>query len=719
VDESTGAAAEPPAEDLPDGDLVALARAHGVQSQYVGQSGAAEKVRASTLVAILAALDVDASTPAAVAAAREHADDDRWRRVLPGSVVVREGQDRDVAVYVHHGDPVSVAVEPEDGGAPVELAQQDVWVPSRVVDGVERGQATFRIPGTLAVGYHRLVVRTPSVPGESRSLLVVTPVRAPEPLRRSWGLMTQLYSLRSRSSWGIGDFTDLGDLGHLAARRAGADFVLVNPLHAAEPVAPLTPSPYLPTTRRFLAPWYVRVEDVPEAAYLSAADRAGVIALGGPARALDDDARRIDRDTVWTAKLAALRIVHQVPRSAAREEAYRAFCDSEGQGLADFALWSALYERFGFGAWPTGYENPQAPGARRARTELADEIEFQAWLQWVADEQLGTAQRRSREAGMAIGVMEDLAVGSHPLGADVWIQHDLLATTVAVGAPPDMYNQLGQVWSMRPWRPDALERDGYGAYRAMLRSVLRNCGAVRIDHVLGLFRMWWVPDGASARDGAYVTYDHEAMVGILCLEAQRAGAVVIGEDLGTVEPWVSGYLADRGVLGTTVQLFEKSWDGSPRPPQEFRRSVLTSVTTHDLPPTAGFLAGEHVEIRADLGLLTVPVEEERAAALAERDSLVRDLQRRGLVGSDPSVEEVVLGLYAFIGQTPSLLLGVALVDAVGERRAQNQPGTDQEYPNWKIPLADEVGRPVHLDDLFDAPGLRALTDVMDAALRGR
>jgi 4-alpha-glucanotransferase len=312
--------------------------------------------------------------------------------------------------------------------------------------------------------------------------------------------------------------------------------------------------------------------------------------------------------------------------------------------------------------------------------------------------------------------MEDLAVGSHPFGADVWTQQELVAATVAVGAPPDMYNQLGQAWAMRPWRPDALARDGYRAYRAMLRAVLRNCGAVRIDHVLGLFRMWWVPDGASPRDGAYVTYDHEAMVGILCLEAQRAGAVIIGEDLGTVEPWVSGYLAERGVLGTTVQLFEKSWDGSPRPPQEFRRSVLTTVTTHDLPPTAGFLAGEHVELRAELGLLTAPVDQERARARAERDSLVTDLQRRGLVGPDPSPEEVVRGLYAFIGQTPSLLLGVALVDAVGERRAQNQPGTDREYPNWTVPLAAGDGRPVYLDDLFDLPGMRALADVMNAAL---
>jgi len=720
VDESTGAAGDLPDGDLPGGDapdddLVALALAHGVQPRYVGQSGRDEIVCATTLGAILAALGVDASGPRAVAEALRRAEDEPWRRTLPATVVVRQGQDRDVPVHVDHGDPVAVLVELEDGGL-VDLEQQDVWVPSRVVDGVERGQATFRVPGRLPAGYHALVARTPGVVPDARATLVVTPVRAPEPRRRSWGLMTQLYSLRSHASWGVGDFTDLGDLASLAARRTGADFVLVNPLHATEPVAPLTPSPYLPATRRFLAPWYVRVEDVPEAAYLSAADRAGIIALGGPPRALDDDAVRVDRDTAWTAKLAALAIVHQVPRSAAREADYQAFREREGSALDDFALWSVLQARFGYAPWPAGYEGPRAEAAQRAREELAEEIELQRWLQWVADEQLGAAQRRALDAGMGIGVMEDLAVGSHPCGADVWTQQDLVATTVAVGAPPDMYNQLGQAWAMRPWRPDALARDGYRAYRAMLRAVLRNCGAVRIDHVLGLFRMWWVPDGASPRDGAYVTYDHEAMVGILCLEAQRAGAVIIGEDLGTVEPWVSGYLADRGILGTTVQLFEKSWDGSPRPPQEFRRSVLTTVTTHDLPPTAGFLAGEHVELRAELGLLTAPVDQERARARAERDSLVTDLQRRGLVGPDPSPEEVVRGLYAFIGQTPSLLLGVALVDAVGERRAQNQPGTDREYPNWTVPLAAGDGRPVYLDDLFDLPGMRALADVMNAAL---
>jgi 4-alpha-glucanotransferase len=273
---------------------------------------------------------------------------------------------------------------------------------------------------------------------------------------------------------------------------------------------------------------------------------------------------------------------------------------------------------------------------------------------------------------------------------------------------------VGQDWSQPPWRPDRLEAAGYAPYRDMLRTVLRHAGGIRVDHAIGLFRLWWVPDGRSAAEGTYVHYDHEALVGILALEAWRAGTVVVGEDLGTVEPWARDYLADRGLLGTSILWFERDDRGEPRPPESWRRLCLAAVTTHDLPPSAGYLAGEHIRIRESLGLLTRSVSEERAVDEADRSSWVRLLVERGWLpaGAEHDVDAVVLALHRALAATPSRLLGVALTDVVGDVRAMNQPGTDDEYPNWRYPLAGGDGSPVLLEDLFTLARAQQLADAV-------
>lgn len=702
--------------DIPD-DLLRLAAAYQVEPDYRGHDGLQHRASADTVRKVLAALGVDASTPERVQVALAHVENMPWRRVLPPVVVVRQGRHAHVPVHVTHGDPVRVWVEidPEAGGGRREVPQADVVVDPRTVDGRLVGRATFTLPADLPLGWHEMHAAGPS--GSAHSPVVVTPDRLhlPEAVEhdRAWGLMAQLYSVRSRASWGVGDLADLAELCWLAGEQMGADFVLINPLHAAEPVEPLTPSPYLPTTRRFVNPLYVRVEDVREAGYLSAADRSLVEWAAEPVLPLDSDPGPIDRDVAWAAKRAALEVVFAHPRSPARQAAFEAFVEEQGEGLRTFALWCALLERYGpVAGWPAELRDPTSPAVAAAAEELADRVELWTWLQWVADEQLARAQQAARDAGMAIGVMHDLAVGVHPEGSDAWALQDVLATGASVGAPPDMYNQQGQDWSQPPWDPTALARAAYRPYRDMLRTVLRHAGAVRVDHVIGLFRLWWIPQGNGAADGAYVRYDHEALVGILALEAHRAGAVVIGEDLGTVEPWVRDYLADRGVLGTSVLWFEQDVHGAPLPPEHYRPLVLATVTTHDLPPTAGYLAGEHVALRERLGLLTRPAPEVRAEAFAERDRMLAALRQRGLLGEDASEREVVEALHRWVLATPSRLVGVSLADAVGERRAQNQPGTDQEYPNWKIPLADGSGHVVLLDDLASNARLRSLARVM-------
>jgi 4-alpha-glucanotransferase len=312
---------------------------------------------------------------------------------------------------------------------------------------------------------------------------------------------------------------------------------------------------------------------------------------------------------------------------------------------------------------------------------------------------------------MAIGIIHDLAVGVHPQGADAWSQHSVLANGIGVGAPPDMYNQMGQDWSQPPWRPDALADVAFAPFSNMLRTILRHAGGLRIDHILGLFRMWWVPNGMPAYAGTFVRYDHDALLGILCLEAHLAGAVVIGEDLGTVEPWVQTALAERGILGTSILWFERA-DGNVLVPEHWRKEALASVTVHDLPPTAGYLRDEHVRIRAELDLLTRPLAVEQAESLSERQQWLELLRQRGMLAwdvdtdSDEGLDQVLIALHKALASAPSRLLGVAIPDLIGDRRAQNQPGTDQEYPNWRVPLSDAHGNGVLLEEVLQSGPLQ-------------
>lgn len=715
-------------------NLVALATAHGVATEYWDWRGEYVNVSAGTVVAILSALGVDASTPAAAGAALNRHAQDRWRRMLPPCLVQRVDAARPQPVWVHvpHGDPVELWIELEDGGLRHDLRQLDRWIDPFEVDGGLVGEATFELPMGLPLGWHRLHARS----GEraASTTLVVTPARVDLPAaladvgvaaeaRSAWGYMIQLYAVRSRRSWGLGDLADLAELISWSGGDLGAGFVVVNPLHAGSPVPPIEPSPYLPMTRRFVSPLYLAVEAVPEYAALSAAARARVEALAESARGTGGPDELLDRNRSWAAKREALELIFAAGRSKEREDAFRAYREAEGAGLLDFATWCALVEVHGpeWMAWPVELRNPATPEVAAERERLADRVEFHAWLQWLLAAQLAHTREAADAAGMPVGVIHDLAVGVHPGGADTWALQDVLAIGASVGAPPDAFNQQGQDWSQPPWRPSRLAELGYTPYRDMVRGVLRHAGGLRVDHVMGLFRLWWVPSGAKPSEGTYVRYDHEAMVGILALEAQRAGAVVIGEDLGTVEPWVRGYLHDRGMLGTSILWFERD-DGVPRRPEEWRELCLGTVTTHDLPPTAGYLAGEHVSVRDRLGLLARPVEHEWADLADELEQWRELLAELGIAyepaGTAPggdSERAMVEALHRFLARTPSLLRGVALADAVGDRRTHNQPGTYEEYPNWRLPLLDAAGRPVFLEDLRDSERARALAEVFREA----
>ncbi|MFF0057263.1 4-alpha-glucanotransferase [Streptomyces microflavus] len=736
--------------------LSRLAALHGVATSYSPSPDVTVSVPDDTVIAVLAALGVDAGTPEDVRRSLVAAQ--ARSRLLPPTVVVWAGEPLPPELT---GLPPgsAVTVEPEQAGGPpvpaltwtvpenasswtVPEADPSGSAPEAASSGrapeaassrsaPEAAEATTEPGGPRSAapagwtqppyGVHRLHVRAPDH-HEATATLVVAPARVPQPPGRTHGFLVQLYSLLSARSWGMGDLGDLADLAAWSGRTLGSGFVQVNPLHAAVPGKPTDPSPYRPSSRRFPDPVHLRVESVPE--YGHVRDRATLDDLRQDAAALSEAVLNkgalIDRDAVWELKRQALELIAEVPLTPGRRAAYCDFLAEQGQALEDHALWCALAEVHGpdWHSWPEPLRDPRSPGTARAHAGLLDRVDLHCRLAWLTATQLADAQRSAEDAGMEIGIVHDLAVGVHPAGADTWAQQDAFAHGMSVGAPPDAFNARGQDWGLPPWRPDVLAATGYAAFRGLLRGLLAHAGALRIDHVMGLFRLWWVPEGRPPTDGTYVAQDAEAMLAVLVLEAHRAGSVVVGEDLGTVEPGVREALARRGVLGTSVLWFERDWDGDGRPlaPEKWRRDCLATATTHDLPSTAARLTGDHVTLRHRLGLLTRPLDEELTEDVTSTAEWLALLARlRMLPEGDGNEEAAVRAVHRFLLATPARMTGVWLPDTVGDRRPQNLPGTWDQYPNWRLPVADAEGHPVTLEEIAASPRLHALMDVLRPA----
>jgi 4-alpha-glucanotransferase len=638
-----------------------LAAAYGVATSYEDWAKKPVTVTDRAIVAALAAFDVPAGSPEDIARALRQVEERRWATGLPAcTVITGSGQ-----VEVVGAVPPLLEVVTEDGVA--------VAVPSRPVE-LERRDELVRwavdLP-ELPLGYHRLRLLDDERP------LIVVPRKVSVPQGRHWGWQLQLYALRSAGSWGIGDYADLRTIAEAAAAD-GAGVVLVNPLHAELPVTPVQNSPYSPSSRIFRSALALRPEDAPE--------WSPELAVLRP----KTDPERIDRDAAWTAKRAALQAMWPRHRVGALAD----FREERGEPLERFATFCALVERHGlpWQEWPEGL------------VAEPDRVAFWCWVQMLVDEQL-----TGIGADLAIGVMHDLAVGVDSWGADAWALQDVLALGTTVGAPPDSFNQKGQDWGLPPWRPDRLRERGYGPFRDVVRGVLRHAGGIRIDHVMGLSRLWWVPRGSTPDEGTYVAQDAQALLGIVALEADRAGAVIVGEDLGTVEDAVRELLDDAGVLGSAVLWFETDDDGTYHPPRTWRRAAAASVTTHDLPTAAGWLADEHVRVRHELEQLGHSLEKETERVADDRERLLAMLRAEGLL--EPG-GDVVLALHQALVASPCRVVLGSYGDAVGDLRQPNLPGTVDQYPNWRLPIADGTGRPLALEELLTHPGVRRLTDVL-------
>jgi 4-alpha-glucanotransferase len=509
-----------------------------------------------------------------------------------------------------------------------------------------------RLPPSVPLGYHRLVHRDGST-----SRLIVSPGACFLPPDLSiWGWAVQLYAARSHASWGMGDLHDLAALGRWA-RSTGAGAILVNPLCAVAPGLPQQASPYSPSSRCFFNPLCLRIEDVPGASKIP--ELPSVQTRG---RALNSRPL-IDRDAVYPLKMKALEDLWANFEGAPEFDVFRA---ARGELLRDFATHTAVTERYGSdrSRWPSGLRDPRSDRTGEWRRANERRVNFHQWLQWALDEQLGAA-------GAEVGLIHDLPVGVDPQGADVWTWQGAFAEGIGVGAPPDELNTTGQAWGLAPFDPWKLRGADYEPFIQTVRASLRHGSGLRIDHVMGLFRLYWIPDGMPSSAGTYVRYPARDLLNILALESHRAGAYVIGEDLGTVEPEVREEMGRRNMLSYRVMWFEES------PPSGYPELALATVTNHDLPTIAGVWTGE--DLQEQQRVLPAP---NIAGAKAMREQLQRLLGCR----DNAPVEEVIEGAYQALRAVPSMVVMATLEDGLALSRRPNIPGTTTERPNWSMAL---------------------------------
>jgi 4-alpha-glucanotransferase len=520
--------------------------------------------------------------------------------------------------------------------------------------------------------------------------------------QRAWGLSVQAYALRSSRNWGIGDFEDLAQLAELAAG-LGADFLGVSPLHALFVADASRISPYSPSSRGLLNPMLIAPDRVP--GFASLPDRAELEA----ALPLLRETELIDYAGVHQVKLRALEALFAnfiKNANAEAKAAFESFCRARGKMLEGHALFEALSERFmaegrnaAWSTWPEDYRDINNIAVRDFARAAKHRIAFHAWLQWVADTQLANARERAKAAGMRIGLYLDLAVGISPDGSRSWMDGPAIAQHARIGCPPDPFSTAGQDWGLVPFSPVGLAEERFEPFRSVLRSNMHYCGALRIDHAMGLQRLYWIPEGNTAVDGAYVSYPFQQLMESIVEESWIAETIVIGEDLGTVPAGFTDAMVRAGLLSYQVFYFSER-DGTWMPPHDYRREAMVCASTHDLPTLKSWWIARDVDWRVRSGRAT------QTEAAAQRQDRLRDRQllMNALIGaqalapkeanlqSPEMTDEVLVAIHRFLALTPCRLLAVQLDDALGLIEQANLPGTVDEHPNWRrkvpVPLED-------------------------------
>jgi 4-alpha-glucanotransferase len=716
--------------------LVRLAGLVGIETQYVNALGEIREASDEALLALIGAFGLPSDPLQAAAEIEERA------RALPLGLQ---------PVYIVHAeDPrpdLTLRLPPR--------TREIAWT-CRLEEGEERsgrlatgsatavGSCVVPLPEGLPPGYHRLALDAGAVAAELD--LIVAPARChlpPQlgPGRRSWGLACQLYGLRSANNWGVGDFTDLAAIAGGAGSR-GAAVLGTNPLHARFAAEPLHVSPYSPSSRTRLD--YLSID--PSAVPGFAEDEAVQVLVSGEwfgaTKWAARSAELIDFGAVAACKRPVLEALFS--RFQARDlggngtaqtalgRGFREFQQSGGQSLLDFAIFETLHEHhcrqrrgFSWRDWPVSMRDPRSPEIAEFAAAHHDRIEFFQFLQWQADLQLATAAAAGREAGLSIGLYRDLAVGANPNGAEAWADQELVVPRASIGAPPDILNRVGQNWGLAPVNPLELRRQGFAPLIACLRANMRHAGVLRIDHVMSLNRLYWIPNGMPATDGCYVRYPFDELLRLVALESRRQLCAVVGEDLGTVPPGFSETMRSANVLSYRIMSFERRRDGGFIPPAEYPPLAAAAAATHDLATLVGFWLGRDIAWRRRLGLY--PDQHVEMAEIAERSRdrvlLLKALAAEGLLepadfgkflstdGDPIYAPELGDAIQRYLARSLARLMLVQLEDVVGESEQANLPGTLDGHPNWRRRL----GRT--LEEIIDGPELRRIAALIAEARR--
>ena len=712
-----------------------LASRAGISPEYHDIAGTLHVTSDETRRAILSAMGFETASRDSLAAALTDWDEAPWRQPCDPILILEQGygpttwvfrlpleeKDEDQLVLTWHvSDEKGTVVHREDAGP--RLAPHEV----QVVAGRRMVRLALPLVPNLALGYYDLsvvgTVGTMATKGMLR--LVVAPAHCYVPPgmahgERVWGVAVQLYSVRSRTNWGVGDFTDLARLVEWAGKELGAGIIGLNPLHALKNSRPHHLSPYSPTSRLFLNELYIDLDRLPEYHASPEAQRlrqspefqAGV----EQARAADF----VDSESVVKAKRTMLDLAYRqfltenysgtepsLQPTSARGWLLERFIRDEGESLERFALFQVLEEDRRliehapklWPEWPAQYRNPGSPALREFARRHRKRVRFFQYVQWVAADQLRAANAKASQVQMTVGLYPDLALGSDRNGAEAWMLQDTLALEADCGAPPDAFAPQGQNWGFAPFHPIRLKSTGYRSFIELLRKTLRQGGAIRIDHVMMLFRLFWVPRGLTAAAGAYVQYPAEDLLRILALESTRAQTLVIGEDLGTVPDYVREQLARYKILSYRVFYFERNWDGSCRPPSAYPDQSLAVVTTHDLPTLTGYWSGEDIRLRARLGIYVHEQAVQQAFEERARDKnhFLAALQGAGLLPPGVSAQqesvpamtpELCRAIHLYLAGSPAWVVMANLDDVIGEVTQMNLPGTVDAYPNWSRKLS--------------------------------
>ncbi|HEY0970460.1 MAG TPA: 4-alpha-glucanotransferase [Gemmatimonadales bacterium] len=713
-----------------------LADRVGILPEYVDQTGTELRVTSDgTRVALLHAMSLAADTEEQARESLERLEQEEGRRLLEPTRVVRADGLADERVRLRIPAEATgrvawlLALETEDGGTAASEGEMDAY----------DGELVVPLPATPEPGYHALhaLVSWDGGRREEMQRLIVVPDCCWLPERghardardrdeRYVGLTVNLYTLRSARDWGIGNLGDLAELMRWGAS-VGADFVGVSPLHTLWNRGTEV-SPYSPVSRLYRNPLYLDVEAIPE------------LAESGEARAWleEPEVRRELRELRESPRVEYVRVrelerpileaLHDTfarlhrGHDTERGLAYAEYLAEEGQPLVDFATFMVLDEvqtaerghPDWFRRWPSAYQSPRTSEVALFREAHAERVDFHCWIQFELDRQLGEAARAGREAGMRVGLYPDLAIGTSGGGSDAWAYPQLLLQGVSIGAPPDLLGPQGQDWGLPPLDPRRLREDGYAYWVQLLQSAFAHAGALRIDHILGLFRQFWIPHGLGAANGAYVRFPSEEMLGILALESQRHQAMVVGEDLGTVPPEVPPTLRRWGVLSSRVLYFEHDEHGVFNPSRSYEPRALATANTHDMAPLAGWREGRELLRRHEAGMMD---DEELARQLEQRARVVRRLRERlaaeGLIPSadaDLADAELAAAVHDFLRRSPAMLVGLSLDDLAGESEPVNMPGLlPEQFPSWTRRMR------IPLEALRDDPGVRAALGGMPAA----